>query len=57
MNNTKPSPEEIRQIVEGAQRFLAPTTDPRDNELFDPTQPETPPTKESVVEQRPMKHY
>lgn len=50
----KATPEEMKRIVEGAQRFLAPTADPRDDELFDPTRPETPP--EDVVKPRPRKH-
>lgn len=45
--------EEIKRIVEGAQRFLAPTDDPRDDELFDPTRPETPP--EETVKPRNLK--
>lgn len=50
----KATPDEIKQIVTGAQRFLAPSDDPRDDELFDPTMPETPP--EDVVKPRPSKH-
>lgn len=50
----KATPDEMKQIVEGAQRFLAPTDDPRDDELFDPSRPETPP--EEVVKPRPTKH-
>lgn len=53
----KATPEEMKQIVDGAQRFLRPTEDPRDDELFDPTRPETPPTPpEEVVTERPRKH-
>lgn len=53
----KASPDEMKRIVEGAQRFLAPTDDPRDDELFDPTRPWTPPTPApEVVTERPRKH-
>ncbi len=47
-------PPEVRQIVEGAQRFLKPEDDPRDNELFDPSRPETPPMEETIAA-RPVK--
>lgn len=52
----KATPDEMKRIVEGAQRFLAPTDDPRDDELFDPSRPETPPTPApEVVKPRPSK--
>jgi len=50
----KATPTEIKQIVEGSQQFLKPVDDPRDNELFDASKPETPPLEENLAA-RPMK--
>jgi len=51
---------EIKLLVSGAQRFLSPEDDPRDDELFDPSRPETPlDNPEDLVVARPTKkaHY